>query len=358
MESMGTVKRTNPYLIIFCLLLACAFFSVDIYIPLGVAGGVPYVAVILISLWSTNRRSVVYTALFCSALTIAGYYVSPQGGELWKVLANRFLALFAIWVTTVLGLLIKRAELRIQRLNKDLREHAAELEAANKELESFCYSVSHDLHTPLNAIDGFSRILAEEHGEELNDEARHLLNTVRRNTQNMRTLISDILTFSRTGKDDMSMTDINMKELVLEVFAGLKETAHGDTVELNIKELPPTTGDRAMIRQVIENLLGNAIKFTGTGKDAQVEIGGSIEKTENVYYVKDNGAGFDMDHVHKLFDLFSRLHGEEFEGTGVGLAIVERIITKHGGRVWAEGKTDEGAAFYFTLPVQGGIEYG
>ncbi len=331
--------------------LACAFFFVDAYIPLGVAGGVPYVAVILISLWSANRRSVVYIAIFCSILTITGYYISPEGGELWKVLANRFLALFAIWVTAILGLLIKRAELRIRRLNEDLRKHAAELEAANRELESFSYSVSHDLRTPLRAIDGFSRILLDEHSEKFDDEAKRLFDIVRTNTRKMDQLISDVLAFSRMGRKEMSTSKIDMGELANEVLGELKNEADKRNVEVDIKELPPTTGDRAMLHLVIANLLSNAIKFTVGINNARVEIGAEAEGSDNVYYVKDNGTGFDMAYSHKLFDVFQRLHGEEFEGTGIGLAIVQRIILKHGGRVWAEAKTGEGAIFYFTLPA-------
>jgi two-component system sensor kinase len=341
----------SPYLIVGCLVLAGVFFSIDISIPLGVAGGVPYVAVILASLWGADRNTVIYIALLCSLLTVVGYYISPEGGELWKVLANRFLALFAIWVTAVLGLALKRAEIKIRGLNEDLQRHAQELETANKELESFSYSVSHDLRTPLRAIDGFSRILVDEYSEELDDEAKRLLNIVRKNTRKMGQLIKDVLAFSRMGRKEVSISKVDMEQLVNEVFTGLKEAGHGRTVEVEIKALPKTTGDRAMLHMVIENLLGNAIKFAGTRKDARIEVGGSVEGTENVYYLKDNGVGFDMEYVHKLFGVFNRLHGEEFEGTGIGLAIVQRIIIKHGGRVWAEGKTNEGATFYFTLPA-------
>jgi two-component system sensor kinase len=348
---METTERINPYLILLCLVLAGVFFSIDVSVPLGVAGGVPYIAVILVSLRGADRNFVICMAILCSFLTVMGFFISPEGGELWKVLANRFLALFAIWVTAVLGLGLKRAEMSIRSLNEDLLRHAGELEDANKELESFSYSVSHDLRTPLRAIDGFSRILMEEHGEKLDDEAKRLFKIVRDKTQKMGQLISDILAFSRMGRKEVSISKINMEKLVNEVLVELKEAAHGRTVEVEIKALPPATGDRAMIRMVVANLLGNAIKFTGTRKDAKVEFGGKVEGKESVYYVKDNGAGFEMEYAHKLFGVFQRLHGEEFEGTGIGLAIVGRIIKKHGGRVWAEGKPGEGATFYFTLPV-------
>ena len=353
---MDTTEKSNPYLIALCLILAGVFFLIDISVPLGVAGGVPYLAVILCSLRGVRRNSVIYIALLCSLLTVIGYYISPVGGELWKVLANRFLALFAIWVTVVLGLGLKRAEMSIRSLNEDLKRHAQELETANKELESFSYSVSHDLRTPLRAIDGFSRVLLEDYSEALDDEAKRLFYIVRKNTQKMGQLINDVLAFSRMGRKEMSMSQVDMEKLVNEVFTELKEAGHGHTVEVDIKALPKATGDRAMLRLVIENLLSNAIKFTEKRKDARmedarIEVGGSVEGTENVYYLKDNGVGFDMRYIEKLFGVFNRLHGEEFEGTGIGLAIVQRIIIKHGGRIWAEGKTDEGATFYFTLPV-------
>src|SRR5208283_1552355 len=231
-------------------------------------------------------------------------------------------------------------------LEQNVKERTAQLEAANKDLDSFSYSVSHDLRSPLRAIDSFSGILMEEYHDRLDDEGRRLLNIVRDNAIRMGQLIDDVLAFSRMSRKDMQMVEINIGELVNKVIEDLKPSFEGRSVRFEIKLLPPVYGDRSMMRQVFVNLLSNAIKFTHLRAAAIIEIG--VEGS--VYYIKDNGVGFDMQYVDKLFGLFQRLHRmDEYEGTGIGLAIVKRIITKHGGRVWAEGKPDEGATFYFTL---------
>jgi light-regulated signal transduction histidine kinase (bacteriophytochrome) len=244
----------------------------------------------------------------------------------------------------------------IKQLNAELEQRVAErteqLEGANKELESFSYSVSHDLRTPLRAIDGFSRILLDDYAGKLDDEGKRLLNVVRDNTSRMGQLIDDILKFSRTGRLELAFSEIDMEGLAREVYAELRPSA-GDELQVVIGHIPPAIGDLSMMRQVFVNLLSNAIKFSHTRKDAKIVVGNSVGENETIYYVKDNGAGFDMQYADKLFGVFQRLHGvTEFEGTGIGLAIVKRIITRHGGRVWAEGKVNEGATLYFALPTK------
>jgi signal transduction histidine kinase len=236
------------------------------------------------------------------------------------------------------------------------RERAQDmLLASNQELEAFSYSVSHDLRTPLRAIDGFSRILLEEYRDRLDDEGQRLLNVVRDSTENMARLIDDILAFSRAGREDVNLSEIDMADLARRVFDELKPPA-GRKIEFDMHTLPVAFADTAMMRQVLTNLLSNAIKFTRPRGTAKIEIGGRAERAESIYYVKDNGVGFDPRYVSKLFGVFQRLHTtDEFEGTGIGLAIVRRIVAKHGGRVWAEGKIDEGATFYFSLPRTGSL---
>ncbi len=248
----------------------------------------------------------------------------------------------------------KRAEEQIRSLNNRLRQRAQELEVANKELESFSYSVSHDLREPLRMIDGFSRILRKEYEGKLDEEGRRLLDVIRDGTHKMGQLISDLLAFSRLGKQEMRSSEVDMNDLAIVVFEELKLANPERAISFQVKPLPAARGDHKMIRQVFVNLLSNAIKFTRPRETAAIEVGAMTEDTENVYYVKDNGAGFDMQYSGKLFNIFQRLHSrEQFEGTGVGLAIVHRIVQRHGGRVWADGKVDEGATFYFTLPMKG-----
>ena len=249
----------------------------------------------------------------------------------------------------------KQAEKEVHQLNAELEQRVkrrtAQLEAANQELESFSYSVSHDLRAPLRAIDGFSRILLKDHAGRLDAEGQRFLDIIRANTQKMGQLIDDLLTFSRLGRREVKAAGLDMETLVRKVVGELQNTQEDRTVEWNLKPLPATRADRALMQQVWVNLLGNALKFTRPQEAAIIEVGCRPAGDEDIYYVKDNGVGFDMQFAHKLFGVFQRLHRyEEFEGTGVGLALVQRIVQRHGGRVWAEGRVNGGACFYFSLP--------
>jgi PAS domain S-box-containing protein len=249
----------------------------------------------------------------------------------------------------------KLAEKEIRRLNIELEarvvERTAQLEATNKELEAFSYSVSHDLRAPLRAISGFANMLMEDFSPSLNTEAKRLLDVITTNAMNMGNLIDDLLTFSRLGRQEIKTIKINMEGMANSVYNELVSDYEKDKIDFQALPIPDAFGDPSMIRQVWRNLISNSIKYSSTKTNRTIEIGTINSETENMYYVKDNGVGFNMEFVHKLFGVFQRLHCKsEFEGTGVGLANVQRIIHRHGGRVWAEGKVDEGAAFYFTLP--------
>lgn len=249
----------------------------------------------------------------------------------------------------------KKAEEKAQRLNRELEQRLVELRAANKELEAFSYSVSHDLRAPLRAIDGFSQVMLEDYCDKLDSEGARVLSVIRSNTQKMGQLIDDLLIFSRRGRQEMKKSKINMEKLARSVFEELKPTSPERNLRMKITALPPAYGDERMIREVLVNLLSNAVKFTKYRRDSVIEVGGKLQDNQNVYSVKDNGVGFDMQYVNKLFGVFQRLHSEEeFDGTGVGLALVQRIIHRHGGQVWAEGKLNQGATFYFMLPRKEG----
>ena len=250
----------------------------------------------------------------------------------------------------------QEAEAAVYRLNTELEQRVVQrtdqLAAANHDLEEFSYSISHDLRTPLRAISGFAQILAEERAAGLDDEGRRLLEVIRANTIRMGRLIDELLEFLRLGRYPMELGPVDMVQLVQAVFAELQASMPDRHLHLELANLPPAWADRTMIRQVLRNLLGNAIAFTQSRPHAIIEVGGSSSADgEERYYVKDNGIGFDMKYIDKLFKVFEHLQrAGQFEGIGTGLAMVKRIIARHGGRTWAEGKVDAGATFYFSLP--------
>jgi signal transduction histidine kinase len=261
--------------------------------------------------------------------------------------------IFVIWGLTVASFSAVRRgiEESLRQTQEELAKRAIELQAANKELEAFAYSVSHDLRAPLRHVVGYAELLQRRVAPTLDEKANHYLTTILEAAKRMGSLIDDLLGFSRIGRAETNKVAVDLESLVADVIAELAQDTSGRDIAWKTGALPMCHGDRAMLRMVFVNLLSNAVKFTRQQPQAEIEIGCSRQDNKQMeIFVRDNGAGFDMQHVNKLFGVFQRLHlSEEFEGTGIGLATVQRIVHRHGGTCWAEGALDHGATFHFTL---------
>jgi signal transduction histidine kinase len=245
----------------------------------------------------------------------------------------------------------RQREDEIRKLNQELGKRAVELEASNKELESFAYSVSHDLRAPLRHMVGYSELLQKQASSLLDDKSQRFIRTILDSAKRMGNLIDDLLAFSRIGRTETRETEVDLEQLVKEAVAEIGQDTKSRDIAWKIGALPVCYGDRSMLKLVVLNLVSNAAKFTRMRKPAEIEIGSVDSDKEVEVFVRDNGAGFDMQYADKLFGVFQRLHlAEQFEGTGIGLATVQRIIHRHGGKVWGEGAVDQGATFYFSLP--------
>jgi two-component system, sensor histidine kinase and response regulator len=249
------------------------------------------------------------------------------------------------------ALTMRRLKLENRELEQRVRERTRELEVANKDLESFAYSVSHDLREPLRAVEGFCEMFRSEFAAQVPEPGQRILERIWSGARRMTQLIDDLLHFSRCSREPLSRARVSLAALAQEVSARLREQLGERQLTVEIGELPDCFGDRALLEQVLVNLLSNAFKFTARSAAARVEVGALRQGQETVYYVRDNGVGFDMRYAERLFGVFQRLHKQEdFAGTGIGLSIVHRIVTRHGGRVWADSRLGEGTTLYFTLP--------
>ena len=273
---------------------------------------------------------------------------------LWIIVAGNIVSLLALlaclWLLMREISFRRRTEDRVKALNVELASRNTMLEASNRELEGFSYSISHDLRSPLRAMDGYATLLETRYGGVLDAEAKRLLGVIHDNTRRMATLIDDLLAFSRLGRKALEPESLDMTAFATQCVADVLQvsTARPRVV---VAPLPACWGDRTLVRQIWMNLVGNAVKYSSLNPAARIEIQGQVREAECIYSVRDNGVGFDMQYYHKLFGVFQRLHGvEEFPGTGVGLAIVMRIVTKHGGRIWAEAVLGQGATFFFSMP--------
>lgn len=278
----------------------------------------------------------------------AGWYGAGFG--LGIVLAGATSVLAALIVLNARA--AAAAEDRIRDLERQLAARTGELQDASKDLETLSYSVSHDLRAPLRAVDGYCAIISEDYADRLDEKGQLLLGVVRDSSLKMDRLIDDLLALLRAARQQIQVAQIDMAHLANQAWSEIGAAAAQGSVQFTVRPLPTARGDLALLKQVWLNLIANACKYSGKREHPIIEVGGEQRGAEAVYFVKDNGVGFDMQYVKKLFEAFQRLHSpSEFPGTAVGLAIVQRIVTRHGGRVWAQGKVDEGATFFFSLPA-------
>jgi signal transduction histidine kinase len=350
-------------------------FAVDIFLPLGIGSGVLYVPLVAAAAMFCSAAKAVALALVYLLFMACELFLSAEASSLdigRLAVINR--ALSMIMLATLASVMIPLRRMRtalaasrerfeelrnkaageIGKLNSELeervRQRTEQVEAINKELEAFTYSVSHDLRAPLRGMSGFARVLEEDYADRLDDDGRRYLEIIKSNAAQMGRLIDDLLSLSRLGRQPLKATTIALDDLANEAFREASADEKHRHIELAVDAIPACRGDASLMRQVFVNLLSNAVKFTRHVSPARIQVGSTSQNGEVVYFVRDNGAGFDMRYANKLFGVFQRLHGpDEFAGTGVGLAIVKRIVERHGGRIWAEGQPGKGATFYFTL---------
>ncbi len=351
-------SRLLPLVPLATALCAGAIFVADTVTTTDIAFSTLYAVVVLMAARFCSAEGIIRVAVGCVALTGLSYYMSPPGGLEFAGIVNTGIGLAAIGLVTLLAVQQKTAEASLQervseirKLNQELSKRARELEMSNNELESFAYSVSHDLRAPLRHVDGYSELLQKHASSSLDEKSRRYIQTILESSRRMGKLIDDLLGFSRIGRAETKKTLVSLDQLVKEAVAEIGQDTSERDIVWKIDPLPVCYGDRSMLRLVIVNLLSNAVKFTRMRAQAEIEIGCVDGEHEVEVFVKDNGAGFDMQYANKLFGVFQRLHlPEQFEGTGIGLATVRRIIHRHGGEVRAEGRVDQGATFYFSLP--------
>ncbi len=308
---------------------------------------------IAITTWYAGNGPAV-TAILLSSLCFDYFFTEPYYSLQITGRDLPYFFIFTVWGLTVAGFsaIRRRIEESLRQTQNELAKRAVELQVANKELEAFAYSVSHDLRAPLRHVVGYAELLQRQSASALDERANRHLKNILEAAKKMGTLIDDLLGFSRIGRAEANKVAVNLEQLVAQVITDLAQDTSGRDIAWTVGALPVCYGDRALLKMVFVNLLSNAVKFTRARPRAEIEIGGAQQEDDQIrIFVKDNGAGFDMRHVDKLFGVFQRLHlPEEFEGTGIGLATVQRIVHRHGGKCWAEGAVDQGATVYLTFP--------
>ena len=333
------------------VLVACATWAVSLAALYALWRRKPHT---IVDLWlMVGMCAWIFDVALAAVLNGGRFDVGWYAGRAYGLAASSFVLVVLLLENGILYARLVAAHEREQAERRLVEQKTVELMELNKELDAFSYSVSHDLRAPLRAIDGYARMLEEDCADGLNAEGRRLLGVVRTSAGRMGQLIEDLLALSRTGRQQPARLPLDMDRLAREVAAELA-AQHAAAAAVEVAALPPAQGDPGLLRQVWTNLIGNGMKYSGKRERPRVEVGGRAEEKENVFWVRDNGVGFDMKYAERLFGVFQRLHqADEFPGTGVGLAIVQRVIKRHGGRVWAEASPGEGACFYFSLPREG-----
>jgi signal transduction histidine kinase len=338
----------------FYIALALSFLIlfIDIFLPRGYLEWILYIVPILIMYRIENALAYVILLSIIAILMIVGVIYSPDIGVRIAVsITNRIEGLLTFIVFSLLVYRLKKSQTEIRKFNTSLEERTQELAISYKELESFSYSVSHDLRSPLGSIRGFSGMLLEDYSKVLDDDAKDYLHRINVAAEKMNRLIDDLLRLSKITRQEMRIEQVHLSNLAESIVAELHQQDPSRAVQVKIQPDLVTYADPQLIRIALVNLLSNAWKYTSRTGSPIIEMGSRKENGRTVFFIHDNGAGFDMSLAPKLFKPFSRLHSEkEFSGTGIGLAIVHRIIKRHGGELWAEGKVNEGATFTFTLP--------
>jgi len=326
-----------------------------------------YLFAIAITAWYAGRGPAIVSVVL-SILFFDYYFTEPRFTFYVTVAEIPYFAVFAAfallvaWFSTVrrrVEVELRQARDHLQSVNEELARRSAEVEATNKELEAFAYSISHDLRAPLRHMAGYTELLQRKAAANLDEKSNRFIAMILDSAKKMGNLIDDLLAFSRIGRAETQKSQVNLTQLVKDVLNEVRPEIEGRDITWKIGDLPEVYGDRSMLRVALVNLLSNAVKFTRTRQRAEIEIGATLENgSDPVVFVKDNGVGFDMQYANKLFGVFQRLHSSDvFEGTGIGLATVQRIMHRHGGRVWAQSAPDQGATFYFSAPRSRGTEW-
>jgi len=324
-------------------------FATDLMMPLGVAVWLLYIPPLLLCLWKLRPAATFAFTGVCTALILVAFAnITETVNDPHLALLNRVLAIGMLWLTVFLGLRYRRATEKIATLAADLASRARELETANRELEAFSYTVSHDLRKPLSAVIGYSEMLQELCTANLDEECKEYLRTILDSSLRMDELIDTLLKFSLVNDYALTREPVDLSALAREIADRLRQGQPQRMVTMVIADGLVADADRHLMRVVLENLLDNAWKYTSQKSAATIEFGVAVLKEGPAYFVKDNGVGFNIQQAGKLFDAFQRLHGE-YQGLGIGLATVKRIIDRHGGKIWAEGMEGEGATFFFSL---------